>query len=98
MAPQPHLHWKNLDELESSLREFQRMYAADPAQRRALREKVIETKDRARFASHNPKVAPDKRAQKAEMVRWMLVWLDDPELFPTWVSLRRQSIAREERS
>jgi hypothetical protein len=27
---------------------------------------------------------------KAEMVEWMLVWLDDPAIFPAWIQLRRQ--------
>ncbi len=95
MAPQPHLHWKTFEELESSLREFQRIYIAQPAQHRALRDIVIRAKDRARFASRNQKVAPEKRAQKEEMVEWMLVWLDDPSMFSSWVKLRRAAMDRQ---
>jgi hypothetical protein len=29
---------------------------------------------------------------KAEMFEWMLVWLDDPAMFPTWAQLRRTTI------
>lgn len=29
---------------------------------------------------------------KAEMVEWMLVWLDDPAMFPAWASVRRLRI------
>lgn len=90
MAPAPKVNWKTFDDLEASLREFQRMYAAaDAAGRRSLRDIVIKTKDRARFASRNPRVAPEKRAAKEEMVRWMLVWLDDPAMFTDWAALRR---------
>jgi len=92
MAPTPHLSWKTLDELEASLREFQRMYAEEPLRRRALRDVVIRTKDRARHASRNPKVSPEKRAEKEEMVQWMLVWLDDPSLCGDWVTLRREQL------
>jgi hypothetical protein len=89
MEPAPHIQWKTLEQLESSLREFQRRYAEEPALRRQLRDVVIRTKDRARFAARNPKVALDKRALKEEMVQWMLVWLDDPAIFGDWVTLRR---------
>ena len=83
------VNWRTLDELEASLRDFQRIYADHPEQRRNLRDTVIRTKDRARFASRNPKVSPEKRAVKEEMVQWMLVWLDDPSMFGDWVTLRR---------
>lgn len=89
----PRVQWKTLDELEASLGEFQRMYAEYPAQQRELRRIVIKTKDRARFASRNLKVSPEKRAAKEEMVRWMLVWLDDPSMFADWVALRRRRIS-----
>jgi hypothetical protein len=94
MAPAPQLRWKTLDELEASLREFQRLYAAEPERRQALRDIVIRTKDRARFASRNPKVSPEKRAVKEEMLQWMLVWLDSPAIFGDWVTLRRSQMTR----
>jgi hypothetical protein len=89
MEPAPHVHWKTLETLEASLRDCQRMYEEDPARQRQLREAVIQAKDRARYASRNPKVSAEKRAAKEEMVRWMLVWLDDPSMFADWVALRR---------
>jgi len=92
MQPAPQIAWKTLDELAASLREFQRLYAEEPAGRRALRDVVIRTKDRARYASKNPKVAAEKRATKEEMVQWMLVWLDDPSMFSDWVMLRRRQL------
>ncbi len=92
MDAPPKINWKTLDDLETSLRDFQRDYqesAGDAVRRRRLREVVIKTKDRARFASRNRKAAPEKRAAKEEMVRWILVWLDDLSLFADWVTLRR---------
>ena len=92
MSPAPQIRTKTLDELETVLRDYQRMYEADPARRRNLRETVIKAKDRARFASRNSKAAGEKRAVKAEMVEWMLVWLADPSLFADWVTLRRRTL------
>jgi hypothetical protein len=89
MDAAPRILWKTLDVLEASLRDFQRMYEEQPVRRSELRHAVIKAKDRARFASRNPKVSSEKRAEKDEMVRWMLVWLDDPSMFADWVTLRR---------
>ena len=52
--------------------------------------KVIAAKDRARFLGRNPKASPEKKAQKDEMAQWMLVWLENPEVFPAWVEIRKR--------
>ena len=82
----------SMEYLESSLREFSQVYEARPDLRRYCRDQVIAAKDRARWASRSPKVEESKRRMKAEMVEWMLVWLDDPAIFPTWVQLRKQKM------
>ena len=58
----------------------------------------VKVKDRARFASRNPKVSPEKRAVKEEMVQWMLVWLENPEVFPAWVRARKLAPSGQNRS
>lgn len=80
------------DELERSLVELAEVYAARPELRRFARDQVIAAKDRARWASRNSRVAEVVRRRKAEMLEWMLVWLDDPAMFETWVRLRRQAM------
>ncbi len=79
---------KTLEELERSLIA---MAASYPSARRECREVVIAAKDRTRFAAGNAKATPEKRALKAEMVEWMLVWLGDPAMFPAWVELRKRA-------
>jgi hypothetical protein len=86
-----------LDELEQSLREMQHVYAEAMASEnrdraRYCRRQVIAAKDRARFAAQNPSTAPEKRAQKEEMVEWMLVWLENPEVFEAWVEARKSAM------
>jgi hypothetical protein len=83
---------QSIDELESSLRELSRVYEIRPELRRYCRDRVIAAKDRARWAARNVRADESKRRMKAEMVEWMLVWLDDPALFPEWVQLRRQAM------
>jgi hypothetical protein len=86
-----------LQELEQSLRELEQVYAdamstGHRERARYARRQVIAAKDRARFLADNPRTAPDKQAQKEEMVRWMLVWLENPEVFPAWVEARKRTL------
>jgi hypothetical protein len=81
------------EELEQSLREMLHVYAeamaAGNRQRaRYCRRQVIGAKDRARFQARSPGAAPEKKSQKEEMAQWMLVWLENPEVFPAWVEAR----------
>jgi hypothetical protein len=83
------------EELEESLRGMLKVYAEASASRdreraRYCRRQVIAAKDRAKFLAKNPRTAPEKSAEKAEMAEWMLVWLENPEVFPAWVEARRR--------
>jgi hypothetical protein len=84
---------KTMEVLEGSLGAMTELYVGAPDRRKVCRATVIAAKDRTRFASKNQKVEPDKRALKAEMVEWMLVWLDDPAMFPTWAAIRKAFFA-----
>lgn len=84
---------KTFDELEQSLLELRAVYAeAMAGGRRDLarycRRQVISAKSHARFAARSHARA----AQKQEMVEWMLVWLNDPEVFPEWARLRKSRL------
>jgi hypothetical protein len=83
-----------LAELERDLRSMLDVYSAamragDRQRARYCRRQVIAAKDRARFAARNSGAAPTK-ALKEEMTRWMLVWLENPEVFPAWVEIRKR--------
>jgi len=82
------------DELEQSLGEMLTVYrdaaaAGNRDRARYCRRQVIGAKDRARFLSRDPRTPPERKAQKEEMVQWMLVWLENPEVFPAWVAARK---------
>ena len=70
------MNWKHLFANSADV------YEARPDLRRYCRDQVIAAKDRARWAARSPEVEESKRRMKAEMVEWMLVWLDDPASFP----------------
>jgi hypothetical protein len=83
------------EELESSLRVMFEAYlaAADAGDReraRVARRQVIAARDRAKFIAANPRSSAEKRAVKEEMAQWMLVWLENPALFPAWVEARQR--------
>ena len=84
------------EELEQSLRELRAVYAAATAagnrdRARYCRRQVIAAKDRAKFLARNPRFPAEKRAEKEEMAQWMLVWLENPEVFPAWVEARKRA-------
>ena len=81
-----------MDELEATLLELTQVYETRPDLRRYCRDQVIAAKDRARWASRSSGVDEPKRRMKEEMVEWMLVWLDDPAIFPGWIQLRRRNM------
>ena len=90
------------EELEHSLRTMLEVYrdaVATGARDRAryCRRQVIAAKDRAKFLAVSPRIAPEKRAQKEEMAQWMLVWLENPEVFPAWVDARKKTMPTVER-
>ena len=66
------------------------MRAGDRQRARYCRRQVIAAKDRARFLARSPKTSPEKKARKDEMAQWMLVWLENPEVFPAWVEIRKR--------
>jgi hypothetical protein len=89
----------SLKELQNSLEELERVYAeavagGNSGRARDCRRAVIGAKDRARFVAKSGKVSAEKRAQKEEMVEWMLVWLENPEVFPAWARLRLAEIEK----
>jgi hypothetical protein len=78
----------SLPALERSLLDLYEEYAqaqksADKDKERFCRRLVIEAKDHARWALRRG------RAEKEEMILWMLTWLENPGIFPAWVSLRK---------
>ena len=85
------------EELEQSLREMLAVYehakaAGDREGARYCRRQVIGAKDRAKFLAHSERTPVEKKAQKEEMAQWMLVWLENPEVFPAWVEARKRTM------
>jgi len=81
----------SIRELRRTLLALEQEYArGDPAAKALARRLVIEAKDHARWAARSPKASAEKKAEKEEMVLWMLTWLENPGAFPAWVVLRER--------
>jgi len=84
------------EELEESLRGMLAIYAeaaagGDKDRARYCRRQVIAAKDRAKWMAQNSRTPSEKKAEKEEMAQWMLVWLENPEVFPAWVEARKKA-------
>jgi hypothetical protein len=93
--PYAGIRQKSFADLEHDLRAMLAIYAdatraSDRKRARYCRRQVIAAKDHARFVARSPKTSPEKKAQKEEMAQWMLVWLENPEVFPAWVEIRKR--------
>jgi hypothetical protein len=85
---------ESLDEAARTLTALTLAYcqgAADARQR--VRRTVIESKNHLRWSMKRTSEDPQHQAMKSEMLLWTLTWLENPEVFPTWLSLRKRSLA-----
>jgi hypothetical protein len=81
-----------LENLERTLTDLAGIYEhakanSDRVLERECRILVIQAKDHARITSRRT-----KSPQKEEVVRWTLVWLENPQIFVEWARLRRRAL------
>lgn len=58
---------------------------------RLLRDTVLEGKRSLSDRAADARVREIERMQNAEIAEWLTIWLQSPEVFENWVSLRRKS-------
>jgi len=90
------LEFHDLASAEASLRKLDAIYreyrdASDRAGTRWVRTLLQKGKLRASSLAANPRVNPQKRAEKAEIATWFRIWLETPDLFLDWLDLRKVS-------
>jgi hypothetical protein len=86
----------NFAELERTLRRLQESYetGVSAAARAKLRRIVLAGRRRAEWVAERSK-DERKRREKAEMVAWLRVWLENPAVFSAWVESRKRVIAAQ---
>lgn len=58
---------------------------------RRIRELVLKIKDETQALARSRIVHGRQRIEAREIVQWITVWLQEPDLFEDWLSLRQQS-------
>lgn len=58
---------------------------------RILRETAINGKKEAGAISDDARITQKKRIENQEIVEWITIWLQSPEIFENWVTLRMKS-------
>jgi len=92
------VHFHDFAAAEASLRDLQREYeaasAAGDRQRAAdCRRAVLRARQRLEMLLRQRTLSDVKRAEKQEILGWFRVWLENPELFATWIELRKRALA-----
>jgi len=90
------LQFHDFASAEASLRKFDEVYreyqqVSDRTGTGLVRSLLLKGKLRAGSLASNPRVSPDKRAEKAEIATWFRIWLQTPDLFFDWLELRKAS-------
>lgn len=80
----------SLEHLERTLLALLEEYrAAEALSGRTVRGLLITAKEHARLALRGPRA---NRELREEAILWITIWLEDPELFPSWLALRKRKI------
>jgi hypothetical protein len=90
------LQFHDFESAEASLRQLDALYreyhqASDRVGTGLVRALLQKGKLRASSLAANPRVSPDKRAEKQEIATWFRIWLETPDLFFDWLELRKAS-------
>jgi hypothetical protein len=79
----------SIRQLENLRRKF--LAENDKEGLRLVRETGIRGKNRASMIAKNERVDKQKRLEKAEIAEWFRLYLESPEVFESWIKLRRNS-------
>ncbi len=87
---------EDLSEAEASIRGIDELYrrfkqAGDRVGARFALEAARTAKRNASELSQSPDLSAAQRREQAEIAEWFTVWLQTPDLFAEWVSLRKAS-------
>jgi hypothetical protein len=64
---------------------------SDQNRLRALRELAIKYKQEVHLVAQSKIVEERNRLEAKEIIHWLTIWLQDPDIFEDWLSLRRRS-------
>jgi hypothetical protein len=88
------LRLETLGVAEASIRRLDRLHrkfrrAGDSAGARHARDLAVKAKRALAQQGAAAGLAPERRAELAEVAQWLTVWLQTPDLFAQWLELRK---------
>jgi len=89
------IHFHDYAAAEASLRDLEAEHtAADSLRAQDCRRAVLRARRRLESMLRRPSLSPEKRAEREEILSWVRVWLETPDLFPAWLDLRKRALDR----
>ena len=87
----------DLDSAESSLKRVEnlrRKFVAigDKEGVRLLREEVLDAKTSVTRVVRDRKADAERKKEAVEIAEWLTIWLQSPEIFESWIKLRKKSV------
>lgn len=79
----------SIKKLDTLRRKFEQN--SEQAQLKRLREMTLGFKQEALWMGHAKNVERQKRMEAREIAQWLTVWLQSPDIFEDWLSLRQRS-------
>jgi len=75
------------DSIDAALAFMEKLQQADDQS--SLRPSVQQIKHELDYLAMSPKAPANRRAVAREVAQWLTVWLQNPQIFPEWLELRR---------
>ena len=79
----------SVEAIEKARSEMERTGDSDRFKR--LRQLMVQYRQEARFVSRSKIISQSERVVASEIAHWLAIWLEQPQLFPDWLSLRQRS-------
>jgi len=79
----------SIGKLDDLRKQFEQV--GDRAGLQRLRGLALEVKRELQLVARSRAVGEKQRLEAKETVQWLTIWLQDPHIFPDWLSLRRRS-------
>ena len=94
------LEFANLEAAKALLNRIEQLRAQfenDSTMRERLRQTVRQFKTDLDFIAGSPRAGQKRRELAGEVAQWLVIWLQNPQIFTEWLALRQNTVEFRER-
>lgn len=94
------LEFANLEAAKALLNRIEQLRAQfenDSTMRERLRQTVRQFKTDLDFIAGSPRAGQKRRELAREVAQWLVIWLQNPQIFTEWLALRQNTVEFRER-